>query len=202
MKNRGLASAVELVHLFISQVLLPGGVAVDATAGNGCDTLFLARQVGPSGRVYAFDIQEEALLATQKLLESRGADRQVTMFRRGHEELGLLVFETINAAIFNLGYLPGGDHHLITKPDTTIAALTAAVTLLQPGGRIGLVVYTGHPGAPEELSALEGYFKGLAPGEYSVIKTTYINRSLQAPIIFFLEKAGFFNEIRATGKDS
>lgn len=202
MIDRGLGQAVRLVHLFIAPILHRGGVAVDATAGNGYDTLFLARQVGPDGRVYALDIQEQALQATQKLLTGHGADSQVTLINRGHEELASLIHETLDAAIFNLGWLPGGDHRLITKPATTLTALAAAVALLRPGGRIGLTVYTGHQGAPEELAALEDYVKDLAPEEYNVIKTTYINRSSRAPVIIFVEKAGLFDENSTAGKNS
>jgi len=187
--NRGLGRAVDIVQLFIAQTLPSGGVAIDATAGNGYDTLFLAKQVGPAGRVYAFDIQECAITATKQLLIDHVAENQVTLLQKGHEELGLLIQEDIDAVIFNLGYLPGGDHRLITKPDTTIAALKTAVKLLRRGGRIGLTVYTGHPGASEELAALEEYTKELAPAEFNVTKTTYLNRSLRAPVIIFVEKA-------------
>ena len=202
MINNLLGRAVDLVHVFIAPALPTGGVALDATAGNGLDTLFLAGKVGPTGRVYAFDLQAQALAATEKLLELHGLRRQVNLIKRGHEELGLVVSEAVDAVVFNLGYLPGGDHQIITKPETTITALAAALTLLKPGGRIGLTVYTGHPGAREELAALEDYVKGLAPEQFNVIKTTYVNRSLQAPVVFFVEKAGIIDEGRATRKNS
>ena len=202
MINNMLGSAVNLVHVFIAQALPTGGVAIDATVGNGLDALFLAVKVGPTGRVYAFDVQVKALEITKKLLESYGADQQVSLINRGHEDISSVVPEAIDAAIFNLGYLPGGDHQLVTKPDTTVAALKSAIALLKPGGRIGLTVYTGHKGARDELAALEEYTKGLAPETFNVIRTTYFNRSLQAPLVFFVEKAGIVDEGRATRKDS
>ena len=67
---------VDLVGLhkhFILEHLGEGDVAVDFTMGNGGDTLFLSKTVGESGRVYAFDIQEEALTSTRAHLEANGA---------------------------------------------------------------------------------------------------------------------------------
>ena len=43
----------------------PGETVVDATAGNGHDTIFLSRLVGPSGRVIAFDIDPQARIETE-----------------------------------------------------------------------------------------------------------------------------------------
>ncbi|MCL6594483.1 MAG: methyltransferase domain-containing protein [Alicyclobacillus sp.] len=88
--SRGLGSAVSLVHLLISQSVGKGGTAVDATAGNGKDALFLAGLVGPEGRVYAIDIQEKALQKTRELLESEGQAGQVVFIHASHEELANL----------------------------------------------------------------------------------------------------------------
>ena len=202
MINNKLDSAVNLVHVLIAPALPAGGVAIDATAGNGLDALFLADRVGPAGRVYAFDVQAMALEKTKNLLAAHGAEKQVSLINRGHEDLAQVVTEAVDAVIFNLGYLPGGDHGLITKPDTTITALQSAINLLRPGGRIGLTVYTGHPGARNELAALEDYAKGLSPEVFSVAQTTFLNRSLQAPVVFLVEKAGSTDEGRTARKDS
>lgn len=190
MRNEYLGSAVYIVQMLIGEVLKYGGTAIDATAGNGRDTLFLARLVGPEGRVYAFDIQEKALAYTRKLLTEHGAARQVILISRGHEEMGKLVPEPVDAVVFNLGYLPGGDHTLITKPATTVNALKSATTLLRPGGRIGLVIYTGHPGAIEELKIVENFTLSLTWEEFNVIKINYVNRNVHAPVIIVVEKAG------------
>lgn len=190
MRNKDLGSAVYIVQMLIGEVLKYGGAAIDATAGNGRDTLFLARLVGHEGRVYAFDIQEKALAQTRKLLTEHGAARQVILFNKGHEEMGKLVPEPVDAVVFNLGYLPGGDHTLITKPATTIDALKSATTLLRPGGRIGLVIYTGHPGAIEELKMVENFTFSLTWAEFNVIKINYVNRNVHAPVIIVVEKAG------------
>ena len=189
MNKNGLGSAVQLVQLVVGEVLGAGGVAVDATAGNGYDTLFLARQVGSSGVVYAFDVQEEALRATKRLLADHGVGEQVVLLNHGHEEIGRWVTGPVDGVIFNLGYLPGGSHDLLTKPETTVLAVEEAVRLLRPGGRIGVVVYTGHPGGPEELRTLEEFARSLDPSGFSTLQVNYLNRSAQAPVIIFVEKA-------------
>ncbi|MDF9407466.1 MAG: hypothetical protein A4E52_00217 [Pelotomaculum sp. PtaB.Bin013] len=197
MINKDLGSAVHIVQMIIAKVLKSGGTAVDATAGNGNDTLFLAQTVGSEGRVYAFDIQEKALKTTRKLLERHNAARQVTLLNTGHEGLDKSVPVPVDAVVFNLGYLPGGDHALVTRPDTTIGALKSAIGLLRQGGRIGMVIYTGHPGGAEELYAVEQFTSGLEGSEFNVIKISYLNRSAQAPVIIVIEKAGAPHESQA-----
>lgn len=194
MINKGLGSAVHVVRMIITEVLKCGGTAVDATAGNGNDTLFLAHLVGSEGQVYAFDIQEKALNTTRRLLERHNAARQVTLLNTGHEGLDKLVPEPVDAVVFNLGYLPGGDHALVTRPDTTITALKSAIGLLRQGGRIAMVIYTGHPGGAEELYAVEQFTSGLEGAGFNVIKINYLNRSAHAPVIIIVEKAGALHE--------
>jgi len=200
--NKGLGSAVHIVQMIIAEVLKHGGTAVDATAGNGHDTLFLARLVGSEGRVYAFDIQKKALESTKKLLERYGAAGQVTLLNTGHEEMDKLVPEPVDAVLFNLGYLPGGDHALVTSAGTTVTALKSAVELLRPGGRIGMVLYTGHPGGNEELCAAEQYASGLKGAGFNVIKINYLNRTAHAPVIILVEKAGDLLESQAATQNS
>ena len=64
---------------FILEHLGEGEVAVDFTMGNGGDTLFLSKTVGESGKVYAFDIQEEALASTEAYLKSNNAPDNYTL---------------------------------------------------------------------------------------------------------------------------
>ena len=58
---------LEMAHQFLAEVITKEDVVVDATMGNGHDTAFLAQL---AGQVYAFDIQEQALVNTQERLES------------------------------------------------------------------------------------------------------------------------------------
>ena len=139
-------SAVAMAQEFIIPCLSVRSVAVDATAGNGNDTVFLAQHIG-QGMVYSFDIQREALAQTATLLEQKGLQTRVKLILAGHERIDQYVKAPLDAVMFNLGYLPGGDHHIITQPQNTTTALQRAIELLKIGGRISLVVYTGHSGA-------------------------------------------------------
>jgi SAM-dependent methyltransferase len=198
----GLGSAVYLSQLLLSESVRAGGVAVDATAGNGNDTLFLVRLVGPGGRVYAFDIQEEALQKTRILLEKEGFADRVFLVNAGHEVMERIVPGPVDAVVFNLGYLPGGSHKLVTRPGTTVEALRSALNLLRPGGRIGMVIYTGHPGGREEYEQVAGLTSNLAGDSYQVVKIEFLNRTANAPVVIIIEKAGASNESQTAAQNS
>ena len=150
-------SMVQRAQAAIAEVLTPGAVAVDATVGNGHDTLFLAEQVGARGRVYGFDCQAAAIVSTRKRLAQAKMLDRVNLIQAGHETLQshLAAEARLLAVMFNLGYLPGSDKQYITRAETTLAALEQACALLAPGGRISLVLYTGHAGGPEEAAAVQ-----------------------------------------------
>lgn len=144
----------ERAQKLATEILRPGDIAVDGTAGKGRDTACLAQAVGPAGHVHAFDIQPEAIASTRKLLALAGLTDRVSLHLRSHAELAAVLSPAqhgkVGAAVFNLGYLPGGNPDIITRPDSTRTALDAAYAALRPGGRLICVAYTGHPGGPEE----------------------------------------------------
>ncbi len=152
-------SATVLAHELVSQHLRQGDTAVDATVGNGHDTLFLCGCVGPEGSVIGFDLQEEALASARLRLEDCP---QAELHQTGHERLAEVVSKPIRAVMFNLGYLPGSDKTVVTLPGTTRAALTQALELLAPGGIVTLVIYRGHPGGQEEAASVEAFCEALA----------------------------------------
>lgn len=178
----------EMAHLYVKTALQEGGVAVDATAGNGLDTLFLARQAGPEGRIYAFDIQEEALRRTSAVLQQENLLDRVRLIKAGHEQMSAHVTEAVSAVMFNLGYLPGGDHRVVTGKETTLTALKAALTLLQNGGVITMVAYSGHPGGKEEQKALLDFCGKLNSREYRVAYTFYLNQLHHPPALITVYK--------------
>ena len=188
--SRGLNSAVHLVQHFLSEAVQSGGTAVDATAGRGNDTLFLASLIGPDGRVFSFDTQGSAIKETRLLLEKAGMIDRVTLVNAGHEDMEKYVTSPVDTVIFNLGYLPGGDHLYVTRPETTGRALESALRLLRPGGRVGLVIYTGHPGGAEECTAVESTAASLDGALFNVIKIVVLNRAASAPVVIVIEKAG------------
>ena len=145
----------ETAHRFLEPVLTPGCVALDATLGAGADTAFLAARVGPTGRVHAFDIQQAALArAQQRLVEADLADRvvwHVACHSRLCDHVGA---DRFAAAAFNLGWLPGGSRDIVTRPDTTVAALAATAARLAPGGRLSVLAYRAHAGGSDEAAAV------------------------------------------------
>lgn len=160
--NKPRPPLVTLAQQAIADVLGAGDHAVDATAGNGHDTLFLARRVGTHGCVTAFDIQPAALAATRNRLEEHDLLAPVRLIAAGHEAMAEhLTGPPIKAAMFNLGYLPGGDKTVITQAETSLRGLSAACRLLAPGGRISVLVYIGHAGGSEEYNAVRGFLEEL-----------------------------------------
>lgn len=161
----GSASRVTLTEVAATawgRWIEPGGMVIDATAGNGHDTCHLARLVGPSGHVFAVDIQSAALRQTESRLVELGLLERVTLIHGDHarllEWLPSEVVGRISLACFNLGYLPGGDHTLRTEPESTLKALRAAAKTLSPGGCLSVMTYRGHPGAMEEHEAVDHFF--------------------------------------------
>lgn len=184
---------VHISHWWLREYLKPGMIAVDATAGNGHDTLFLANQVGPSGKVFAFDIQEKALKATNDLLQQHGLANRVELIAAGHEHLLEYIHQPIHTMVFNLGYLPGGDKTIITRPETTIKALRGGLELLVPGGLIVLTVYTGHPGGWDEWESLKQFIVQLPKDQWDVVQLTFLNRSKFSPFNIGIQKLGNFS---------
>lgn len=142
-----------------------GDWVLDATAGNGGDTAFLARRVGPQGRVFAIDIQESALRATADRLQREVLLARVTLVQGDHARLLELlpcgVRGRLRLVCFNLGYLPGGDHHCTTLPDSTRLALQASLLLLADEGTLSVMAYRGHPGGLEEADVVQSFMDHL-----------------------------------------
>lgn len=165
----------ELLHLLLKSEIKEGDFAIDATAGNGHDTVFLAKAVGETGRVLAIDVQAQAIASTAARLESEGLRDRVTLHLGCHSDLAEIAGgEKPNAIIFNLGYLPGGDHGVITRTEKTLKALTAAVEILSPGGLLAVICYPGHEGGGEEAAAVENFIASLAghrTARYSMLAT-------------------------------
>jgi hypothetical protein len=146
---------------WVSAALLEGGFAVDATVGNGYDTLFLADRVGKGGSVLGFDVQKMALNNASELIRFAGNLDRVRLILGCHSGLSraLTGYPRVDAAMFNLGYLPRGDHRIVTRPATTIPAIAAVIERLSPKGRISILAYRGHPEGPEEYEAVRGFLE-------------------------------------------
>lgn len=178
-----LPRVTEMAHELVRRRLRPGHRAVDATAGNGHDTLFLAECVGPVGRVDAFDVQPEALAETARRVAGLP---QVRLHLRGHESLAEVVEGPLAAVLFNLGYLPSGDKSVATRPTSTLAALEAALSLLAPDGVLVVVAYPGHEGGAEEAAEVERWFEALDPADHRAVVYRPLPGPTGAPPPFLL----------------
>lgn len=190
---------LEMAHWMLKDIIKTNDVVVDATMGNGYDTQFLA-ELGAN--VYAFDVQEEALNATEKRLDDAGIKNQifeknlsklltepsVNLVLSGHEKLSEYVKEPIKAAIFNLGYLPKTDKSVVTKSDTTLTALDALTNQLVVGGRIAIMIYYGHEGGMEEKNAVIKWTSSLPQKDWEVTSYAPLNQIHTPPILVLIEK--------------
>lgn len=183
-----LRGPVPLSHLFLHTVVRDGHRTVDATCGNGHDTLLLARLVGARGHVWAFDIQQQAITETSRRLEESDLTDRVTLLRTGHEELARHVSEPVQTVLFNLGYRPGGDRSIITRPETTGSALEQSLHLLAAGGIVLVTVYPGHSGGADEQSTVEDWASGLDPRAFHCWRMGQTNVSSEAPYLFLIQK--------------
>lgn len=183
---------VDLVGLhkhFIMEHIKEGDTVVDFTMGNGNDTLFLSKAVGTEGRVYAFDIQEEALTSTREHLVANGAPENYTLICASHHRVKEFVKEPIKAGVFNLGYLPrSGKKAVTTMRETTMPAVEAAIELLAPDGVLIVAIYPGHEEGALEGEMLREYFSTLSkyricPSEFKILN------SPTSPYFFLVEKS-------------
>ena len=175
---------ITLSHDFLAEVIDKKSIVVDATMGNGHDTAFLAKK---AGKVYAFDIQKQALDKTSQLLESQGLTN-AELILDGHETLDHYVDEPITAAIFNLGYLPSVDKSLITKPSTTLEALTKILERLVVGGRVSLMVYHGHAGGAIEKEKVLAFVENLSQEDFATMLYQPLNQVNTPPFLIMIEK--------------
>ena len=174
---------LEMAHDFLAQVITREDIVVDATMGNGYDTLFLARL---AKQVYAFDIQEQALEKTSQRLQEAGLSN-AELILQGHETVDQFVTE-VKAAIFNLGYLPSADKSIITQPQTTLEALEKLCQVLVKGGRIAIMIYYGHEGGDIERDAVLDFVSQLPQQEYTATIYRTLNQINNPPFLVMIEK--------------
>jgi hypothetical protein len=166
---------LDLQKQLILSHLGEGDTAVDFTMGNGYDTEFLSKTVGERGRVYAFDIQEQAVASTAAHLRESGCPQNYTLIRASHHTVKDYVKEPIKAGMFNLGYLPGGDKSITTMRVTTMPAIEAAIDLLGPKSILSVAIYPGHEEGDAEGKMVSEYLSTLDRFRVSVAQIKIIN---------------------------
>lgn len=186
MLKRPLAYA----HQVLKESVVKGDTVVDATVGNGNDTVLLASLVGHTGKVYGFDIQKQALQTTKEKLLLTGLLPQTELIQDGHENMNQHISDDtrISAAVFNLGCLPKGDKDIITQANTTIPALQQTLKLLRKGGLITIMVYYGHEGGKEEKDEVEKFVHTLPQDDFHVLEYKFVNQINNPPYLYIIEK--------------
>ena len=174
---------LQMAHAFLAEVVTKEDIVVDATMGNGHDTLFLAKL---AKQVYAFDIQEQAVEKTRQRLAEADLDN-VQLILSGHETLDQYT-NRFKAAIFNLGYLPSADKSVITRPDTTLEALEKVCQGLVKGGRAAIMIYYGHEGGEVEKDAVLDIVRQLPQQDFTVTLYKTINQINTPPFLVMIEK--------------
>ena len=173
----------------IERALYPGAVAVDATLGNGHDALWLCGLVGETGRVYGFDVQQEAVERSRARLVEAGVEARATLILDGHQNMiSYVPPESAEAVMFNLGWLPGAAHGVTTRRSTTLEAVNAALTVLKEDGVMTVCVYPGHDEGARERDALLSWARGLDERSYDVMLRAYLNQSGDPPLMIAIKK--------------
>ena len=183
-----LRSARYLAADALIRIIRPGNRVIDATLGNGHDTCMLAELVGEHGRVYGFDIQEDAVARTREALREKDLLARCELHAVGHEHVADYVTEPVRAAVFNLGWLPGGDKTVTTHWETTRLAVAQCLTLLEKGGICTVCAYPGHAEGDRERHALGDWLSTLRPQEYNVLHSRFLNAGQGAPECFIIQR--------------
>ena len=183
-----LPRAVGLVHQLLRDYVRVGDAVVDATCGNGHDAAFLAQRISSSGHLYAFDVQAEAIKATERRLANLPYSGEVTCLQECHSQMQRFVTSAVRAITFNLGYLPGSDKSCLTRPETTILALSQSIALLEESGILTVAAYAGHEGGREEARAVHAFMENLPQEEYEVVHYGFLNQRHAPPEVYAVVK--------------
>lgn len=183
-----IANAVTMAQQLLMDRLPAARCVVDATAGNGNDTLFLARHTPADAAVWAFDIQAEALERTRALLAGHRLEAKLRTVHDCHGKLAQYMQTSVDVIMFNLGYLPGGSHRLTTTSETTVPAVAQALSLLAVGGLATITAYPGHPSGEIEHRAVRELLAGLAQQLYTVACWQMVNQKNDPPLLYIVER--------------
>lgn len=185
-----LKNPLSFSHKMIESAVNKGDLVIDATVGNGHDTLFLANLVGESGQVYGFDIQKQAIQSTTERLKENNSLTQVELIHAGHEMMTSNIQEEqeASAIMFNLGYLPKGDKAIVTKAETTKKAINQALSLLKKSGLISIMVYYGHPGTNGEKEVVDELVREIPQDKFETLSYKFVNQRNNPPYLYLIQR--------------
>jgi tRNA1(Val) A37 N6-methylase TrmN6 len=181
-------SAIKAAQLLLKEKVKSAAVLLDGTAGNGGDTLFLAKNAPPDAKIYAFDIQSAAISQAKETLAAAGFYDRVEFILASHADLDKYILEKIDAAIFNLGYLPRSSHAITTLGKTTLQAVEKVLEKLSVNGAVAITAYLGHSEGAAENEKLAAYLKNLSKSEFVAAQYKMINHADNAPICYVIER--------------
>ncbi|HLR67837.1 class I SAM-dependent methyltransferase [Virgibacillus alimentarius] len=176
-------------HYLLALSTQNGETVIDATCGNGNDTLFLSKKVGKEGHVLAFDIQDQAIKNAKALVEGHNCSN-ISFIHDSHVNVSeyLSSESKVGAAIFNLGYLPKSDKTIITQGESTISSIKSILGFLRQNGLIVIVVYHGHKGGKKEKEMILSYVMNLDQKKYHVLRYDFINQKNNPPFLLAIQK--------------
>lgn len=189
MKYKNIINTNFIARELMLNTVKEGAVVLDCTIGNGNDTLMLANLVGAQGKVYGFDIQEQAISTTTELIVHNNLQDRVTLIKDSHDNIDKYIYEKLSFIIYNLGYLPKGDKSIKTKGVSTINSVKKSLELLDDNGLLVVTAYIGHEGGLEEKEALEALLIKLNQRDFNVLKYEFINQVNNPPILYCVEKS-------------
>lgn len=182
-------TAVCFCHDYLRSHLAPGGFYLDATCGNGHDTLFLCELAGPQGRVLGLDIQPRAVQATNARLQQAGYGAVGSALCLDHAQLAQVAPPgSADCVLFNFGWLPGADHSVHSVPGQSLPAVQAALAALKPGGILAAVLYSGKVIGTAERDAVLALLRSLPLQQYTVLECRFANWADTAPLPCFVHK--------------
>lgn len=188
-RGQGLVkNALHLSHDYARLLVRPGDRVVDATCGNGGDTVFLAELVGPDGLVDGFDIQAAAIERTRERLAKTDLLERCRLHPVSHDRMADFVAPGVSCVLFNLGYLPGGDHAIGTRPLTTLPAIAQALDLIKVGGAVLICLYYGGDSGFDEHAAVLDFIRTIPVRDFAVQKIELANAANCPPIFICCEK--------------
>ncbi|MDQ0203413.1 tRNA (mnm(5)s(2)U34)-methyltransferase [Pectinatus haikarae] len=181
-----LSNAIQINQCLLKEAVKNADLLVDATCGNGSDTLFLANNA-KYAHIYAFDIQKEAIEKTKE--KTKKYEKNISYICDSHINMKKYVKHKADAVIFNLGYLPGASHEITTHADTVLKTIDAVKDLLKINGIISILAYPGHAEGYNEYLKLLEYTKMMDKHIFTACWYKLHNHT-NAPAMCWIEKQG------------